>query len=112
MAVKTKDELIQAVVTRIGEDSSDEAIALIEDVTDTLNDFETKANGGGEDWKTKYDELDKSWREKYISRFTDGSTTVDNDKDDSEDNDENSGDVEGDEPMTYEDLFEEEKEEK
>lgn len=103
MGVKTKEELIQAVVTRIGEDSDDEAIALIEDVTDTLNDFESKIAGDGEDWKSKYDELDKSWREKYISRFTDGnSKSID-------DNDDTNNDVEGNEPMAYEDLFEEEK---
>lgn len=106
MAVKTKDELIQAVVTRIGEDSSDEAIALIEDVTDTLNDFEIKSNGDGEDWKSKYDELDKMWREKYISRFSDGEPKSEQETKEPED------DVEGDEPMTYDDLFEEEKEEK
>lgn len=105
MAVKTKDELIQAVVTRIGEDSSDEAIALIEDVTDTLNDFEAKSAGDGEDWKSKYDELDKSWREKYISRFSDGGSKNEPEPEEPEDN------VEDNEPMTYEDLFEEEKEE-
>ena len=48
MAVLSFDELIAKIKTKIGEDTSDESIALLEDVTDTFN-----ANNDGEDWKTK-----------------------------------------------------------
>ena len=54
MAIKTKDELFEMIHTRIGDDSSDEAISFLEDVTDTYNDLEQRANGNGEDWKKKY----------------------------------------------------------
>lgn len=57
------------ITARVGEDTSDEAISFMEDVTDTLNDYESKLAGDGTDWKTKYEENDKQWREKYIARF-------------------------------------------
>ncbi len=66
MAVVTRDELMERIRSRIGDDTSDEALSLIEDFTDTFSDLETRA---GEDWKSKYDELDKTWREKYKTRF-------------------------------------------
>lgn len=69
MAVKTRDEIMEAIRKRIGEDTSDEAISLLEDVTDTLTDYETKV-ADKTDWKTKYDEMDASWRKKYMDRFS------------------------------------------
>ena len=51
--VKTKDELLKILQDRIGEDTSDEALAFIEDVTATITDLETRAAGDGEDWKRK-----------------------------------------------------------
>ena len=38
--IKSKDEIISMISQRIGEDNSDEAIGLLEDITDTLNDYE------------------------------------------------------------------------
>lgn len=64
MAVKTVDEIMKKVRERIGEDDSDEAIGFIEDISDTLESF-----SNAEDWKTKYEENDKKWREKYRDRF-------------------------------------------
>lgn len=72
MAIKTRDELMAQISARIGDDTSDDAIALIEDVTDTLADLETRANGDGTDWKAEAERIDKEWRDKYISRFTTG----------------------------------------
>ena len=69
MAIKTRDEIVEAVRKRIGEDTSDEAISLLEDVTDTFADYETKV-ADKTDWKTKYDEMDASWRKKYMDRFS------------------------------------------
>lgn len=98
MAVKTREEIIAQISARIGDDTSDEAIALIEDVTDTLSDYETRVNGDGTDWKSEYEKNDKEWREKYISRFKSGSDNNDNDNNDNE---------EEEKPLTYEALFEE-----
>ena len=74
MAIRTKEELITAITTQLGDNNSDEAIAIIEDVTDTLNELENKSNGDGTDWKAKYEQNDKAWRDKYISRFSKGGT--------------------------------------
>lgn len=69
MAVRNKEEILEAIKTRVGEQTDDETISFLEDVSDTLTDLETKANDNGEDWKTKYEENDKSWRERYTNRF-------------------------------------------
>ena len=69
MAVKTREEIIESVRAIVGEQNDDETIAFLEDITDTLTDLETKAKGDGIDWKTKYEENDTKWREKYAERF-------------------------------------------
>lgn len=69
MAVRTREEILAEVRARLGEQTDDEAIAFMEDVSDTLSDLETKAKGDGTDWKTKYEENDAEWRKKYTERF-------------------------------------------
>lgn len=66
MAVRTDEEIIQAISERLGEDNSDEALNLLTDVRDTLT---SKTAQDGEDWHTKYDELDASWRQRYRDAF-------------------------------------------
>lgn len=68
MAIKTKAELLELVKARIGDDTSDEALAIIEDVTDTLDDYETRIADSG-DWKARYEQNDADWRKKYKERF-------------------------------------------
>lgn len=72
MAVRSYEEIMEMIRTRIGEDSSDEAIALIEDISDTLQ--------CGDSEKVKQlteekEELDRTWRERYKARFFGGSDT-------------------------------------
>lgn len=67
MPKRTKDELLAAVRGVIGDNQSDEAIALIEDITDT---FDTPA----EDWEQRYKDNDTAWRQKYTERFFAGSS--------------------------------------
>lgn len=101
MAVKTKDELLEIIKGRIGDDSSDDTISFLEDITDTLTDYEEKAtNSDTEDWKTKYEENDKMWREKYRERFF--SKEVEK-----EDEDFSEDEVKS---LSYDDLFEEKEE--
>lgn len=69
MAVKTREEILESFKARLGENPDDDTISFLEDVTDTLDDFEKKANGDGTDWKSKYEENDASWRKKYTERF-------------------------------------------
>ena len=92
MAVKTVDEIMGKVRERIGEDDSDEAIGFIEDISDTLESF-----SNAEDWKTKYEENDKKWREKYRDRFFTSKEEVE--EDDIEEPEEK-------EKKKFEDLFE------
>lgn len=67
MAIRTKDELLTAVRDVIGEDN-DKLIPIIEDITDTISDLESKSTDS-EDWKAKYEENDKAWKKKYTDRF-------------------------------------------
>lgn len=69
MSVKTREEILESFKTRLGENPDDESISFLEDVTDTLDDFEKRANGDGTDWKSKYEENDANWRKKYTERF-------------------------------------------
>lgn len=69
MAVLTKDQFFEALKKQIGSDSSDDSIQFLENMTDTYNALEQTATGDGIDWKNKYEELDKSWTEKYRNRF-------------------------------------------
>lgn len=74
--VRSKDEILASIHTRIGEDNSDEAIALVEDINDTFDDLSTKASSTV-DWEKKYNELDADWRKKYTERFFTPSSDVD-----------------------------------
>ena len=96
MAVKTRDEIMEAIKKRIGEDTSDEAISLLEDVTDTFADYETKV-ADKTDWKTKYDEMDASWRKKYMERFS-GKTGEEINEQEEQIKDDS-------EPRTFDELF-------
>lgn len=69
MSVLDRNTFFERINNVVGTDSSDESIAFVEDMTDTYNHLEQVANGDGVDWQQKYNELDKSWREKYRKRF-------------------------------------------
>lgn len=94
MAIKTKAELLELVKARIGDDTSDEALAIIEDVTDTLDDYETRVADAG-DWKARYEQNDADWRKKYKERFFAPT----------EEPEENDEPEEAEEKRTFEDLF-------
>lgn len=97
MPKRSKDELLTALRGVLGDNQTDEAIALIEDVTDT---FDAPA----EDWEQKYKDNDAAWRKKYTERFFSAG-----------DVDQGNGSntetvIESDEeqkPLTYDDLFKE-----
>jgi hypothetical protein len=93
MAVRTIEEIMESIKTRIGDSTEDADIKFLEDVTDTLSDLITKSEGQ-EDWKTKYEENDKQWREKYRDRFFEKKEEQEEKKEEPE------------APKTFEDLFE------
>lgn len=98
MAVKTKDEILSSIKEHFADDSSDEAISFIEDVTDTFSDLENRANGDGTDWKAEAKRIDNEWREKYKARFFSASD---------EEPDESDPEFDEVKPMKFEDLFKE-----
>ena len=66
--IKSRDEILEIIRSRVGDDNSDEALSFIEDITDTMNDYESRL-ADSTDWKTRYEENDKNWRERYKDRF-------------------------------------------
>lgn len=76
MAVLSKEEFLSTLKAKVGEDTSDESIKFLEDMSDTYNHLESVSQPT-EDWKAKYDELDASWRKKYTDRFFSSETDED-----------------------------------
>lgn len=76
MAVLSHDDFMSAVKSLAGDNADDNTLTMIENFTDTFNDLETRANDTT-DWKSKYEQNDNEWREKYKARFFDGSAGTD-----------------------------------
>lgn len=104
MAVLDKEGLTAALKSLLGDRDDDDALKLLEDLTDTYDSY-----NDGEDWKAKFEENDKAWRDRYKARFFDGDES--NDAKDSNESTE-SDESEDAEKITVDDLFEDEDEEK
>lgn len=63
MAKLSKDELIEKIKNYVGDRTDDETIEILEDISDSID------SPDADEWKQKYEENDKMWRDKYISRF-------------------------------------------
>lgn len=100
MAVLSKDKLLESVKEKFKDDTSDETLALIENVSDTLEDLNKQVSDSGE-WKAKYEENDREWREKYKERFFSKPEEPVNDIPQTE----TTTETEDDKPRTFEDLF-------
>lgn len=94
MAKLSKDELIEKVRKYVGDRKDDDTIEIIEDISDSIDSSEA------EYWKKKYEENDKMWRDKYISRFVE--------KKEDEPDTPTEHDEEEKEYNSFDDLFEEE----
>ena len=94
MAKLSKDELIEKVKNYVGERTDDETIEIIEDISDSID------SSDDDEWKQKYEENDKMWRDKYISRFLE--------KKEDEPDTPTEHEEEEKEYNSFEDLFEEE----
>ena len=93
MAKLSKDELIEKVRKYVGDRMDDETIEIIEDISDSID------SSDADEWKQKYEENDKMWRDKYISRFVEkNEDDLDTPTEQEEEKEYNS----------FEDLFEEE----
>lgn len=98
MAVKTSAELMGALKDRLGESTDDATLEFLGDMQDTLADFDSRTKDQT-DWKTKYEQNDAQWREKYKARFF-SSGAEDDEPDDS-------GLPEDPKPLRFESLFSE-----
>lgn len=63
MAKLSKDDLIEKVRKYVGDRTDDETIEIIEDISDSID------SSDADEWKQKFEDNDKMWRDKYISRF-------------------------------------------
>lgn len=81
MAIKSREDLLKSLNALIGDNSTDENLAILEDVTDTLKDYEEKT-ADQTDWKSKYEQNDADWRKKYKERFLSGETIKDEQEED------------------------------
>lgn len=94
MAKLTKNELIEKVRKYVGDRTDDETIEIIEDISDSID------SSDADEWKQKFEENDKMWRDKYISRFLE--------KKEDEPDTPSEHEEEEKEYNSFEDLFEEE----
>lgn len=67
MSVRSKEELLTAVREVVG-DENESLVGIIEDISDTIDDYTNKTKDT-ENWKEKYEQNDKEWRQKYTDRF-------------------------------------------
>lgn len=95
MAKLLKDELLKKVRKYIGDRNDDETLEIIEDISDSVDSDDV------DEWKRKFEENDKMWRDKYISRFFEK-------KEDEEFDTPNEHEEEEKEYSSYVDLFKEE----
>ena len=94
MSVKTKDEILASVRSIVGEDTSDATLELFDDISDTLDSY---INSENINYKEKYEQNDREWRQKYRDRFFGKGSDNDDEPDEQPDS----------KPMTYEQLFKE-----
>lgn len=98
MAVRSKEEMLASLNSLLGENTSDEALAILDDMSDTYDDFDRR--NSGEDWETRYHELDEEWRNRYRERF--------NEPYNSDDNNDNHDIINKPKNLRFENLFTEE----
>lgn len=98
MSKLTKEAFMKALKEKIGDSTSDEDLIFLKDMNDTYDELE-KASQATTDWKSKYEENDASWRQRYKDTFfnkpEEGCEACKIDYDKSE------------KPLTYESLFKE-----
>ena len=83
MAIIGKDDALAKLQAIVGDNKTDEAIALMEDISDTYDDYNSKLSDTT-DWHQKYEDNDREWRQRYTDRFMKGSPDEDEDDEDEE----------------------------
>lgn len=62
--IQSKDVLLQKIKNYMGDDISDDAISIVEDISDTYDDLVSKT-----DIESRIRENDEMWRKRYMDRF-------------------------------------------
>lgn len=75
MAVLNDEQVMETISRLIGDDTSDEKLQDLENLTDTYSSLKQAGQKEDEeDWKEKYYQNDEAWRKKYQRRFFSGGT--------------------------------------
>ena len=90
MAIRTREEIMTDLAAILGDDTSDAAINLVQDISDTLDG---SGSGEIETLRQQIEEQDAAWRKRYRDTFFTGKP----EKDDEE--------PERKKPRTFADLF-------
>lgn len=69
MAVLGLEDMRKRLIDYVGDRTGDVDLELLEDVNDS---FASYGKDQGEDWKSKYEENDSTWRKRYAERFRGG----------------------------------------
>lgn len=97
MAVVNKDTIMERLRENFNDNDSDDVLGLLEDVTDTLNDYQSRLEENG-DWKERYEQNDREWRQKYKDRFFNNEPEPDPEPEPDKDPEQAT-------PTSYEELF-------
>lgn len=97
MAVVNKDTIMERLRENFNDNDSDDVLGLLEDVTDTLNDYQSRLEENG-DWKERYEQNDREWRQKYKDRFFNNEPEQDPEPEPDKDPEQAT-------PTTFEELF-------
>lgn len=97
MAVVNKDKIMERLRENFNDNDSDDVLGLLEDVTDTLNDYQSRLEENG-DWKERYEQNDREWRQKYKDRFFNNDPEPDPEPEPDKDPEQAT-------PTTFEELF-------
>lgn len=83
MAIIGKDDALAKLQAIVGDNKTDEVITLIEDISDTYDDYNARLSDTT-DWHQKYEDNDREWRQRYTDRFMKGSSEEDEEDDEEE----------------------------
>lgn len=89
-----ENELMKLLQEHFKEDTSDEALKIIEKASEVTKSYEEQ----NKELQTKYDNLDKQWREKFKSRFFEGVSNPHNEEPKKKEDDDSDN-------LTYDKLF-------
>lgn len=80
MSVLSREEFFERLSSHIGDSTSDDSIAFMEDMTDTYNSLSEQSENDANYWKDRCEKIDEAWKTKYKHRFFSGGSMATPDK--------------------------------